>query len=911
MDLKALVQEEKALGKNRAQAYKLSVFQEVDKDLFGRKKPTEKLIAIREEAIGMFESSDDAIILHYIAGRIKLQLRPHEFNMDLNNVLLGFYDARNWEVAKYIGEMIISISENPVALRVLGDVAAEDADSDKMWSYYERFVRTDHKDKEIIVNVAKHFEEIGDRKNAMKYMQRALLRLSLPEDYDKVRKVFSMLLENGRTEFAFYSSYISGIREKDAEVALWCYRELLKATLRQKDALVAEADSKSSELRKCYDNIIVCLRGILSIDTDDESARETLVQILKEKYRSSTRLNECIKKYNLRKSRNVISDLDEFQKEIAYSKGSYFLQKATRKVGLIVDIDNEKVLVRYSGSEKPQQILLEAAFSTLQPLTNQNIKAIKKGVPAAKIKAKVEAEGGISWLARTLLDSFDDKTGTMKEMKAELVPSVYTDDEWKKLSELLKAEFRTNEYVRITPGPTEVYELMPFASSPDEKMLYAFNKAKAFYDKCQVLLDSYKNKDIDKSSDSIVEMAQYFENIVSKNKGTLDEMLCSALMLEIVTDENDINIELNTSFEDLYRNLSLEEKVEAYRNVNGVVLKKAFIDKIVDVDKFAASTLKYLVPYYPTYIPQKLKKLNKGKEYYEFLKKTLEGYKDSFPMFCFFFPEVADDELEKIGMTRDTLVKNGLYALSTASKDLPDNAENRKLIKGLKKELLDSGAVMSLIRKAGDDERIELKAIILSNKGIDSEEVKPFKAELLRKWPDLIEEKKVEKAPQAVKTISGFLCLAESYSKKQAELKEINTVEIPAILKEINTARELGDLRENSEYQYAKEHKRELDRRRGVLNSELNTVRIVKREDVIPDMVGFGTRVVFFDNVESKEVTYTFLGRWESNPDAGIIDFNAPLGQHLVDHRIGEDVRFEINGRKYDYTVKKIDTIIE
>ena len=79
--------------------------------------------------------------------------------------------------------------------------------------------------------------------------------------------------------------------------------------------------------------------------------------------------------------------------------------------------------------------------------------------------------------------------------------------------------------------------------------------------------------------------------------------------------------------------------------------------------------------------------------------------------------------------------------------------------------------------------------------------------------------------------------------------------------------------------------------------------------DVLPDLIGFGTRVTLRDRIENKEVVYTFMGRWESNPEEGIIDFNAPLGQKLVNHKTGDDVQFEINGRQYDYEVLKIEVL--
>ena len=159
------------------------------------------------------------------------------------------------------------------------------------------------------------------------------------------------------------------------------------------------------------------------------------------------------------------------------------------------------------------------------------------------------------------------------------------------------------------------------------------------------------------------------------------------------------------------------------------------------------------------------------------------------------------------------------------------------------------------------------------------------------------------------KVVSGFLCTQRSYDKKKEELKDINTVQMPEILKEINFARELGDLRENSEYQYAKEHKRELERRIGELNNDLSTVRVMTPSDVLPGLIGFGTRVQLEDRIGGGTVTYTFMGRWESEPEKGIIDFNAPLGQHLVNHKAGDEVKFEINERQYDFKVISVETV--
>ena len=71
--------------------------------------------------------------------------------------------------------------------------------------------------------------------------------------------------------------------------------------------------------------------------------------------------------------------------------------------------------------------------------------------------------------------------------------------------------------------------------------------------------------------------------------------------------------------------------------------------------------------------------------------------------------------------------------------------------------------------------------------------------------------------------------------------------------------------------------------------------------------MSFGTKVVFADNKAKADVTYTIFGPWESDPNRNILNFKAPLGQAIYNMEVGENRKFEINGVKYDYTVKSIE----
>jgi len=906
IDIKELINEEKSLGKNPLVSFKTSAFASIDKEL--DKLDDAKKLELRDNAISSLESNENgnSIVLNYIAGKIKLMMSHHESNVRLNNLALDLYSNRNWDAAKYVAETVLSVSESAKALRILADVAQEKGEEDKKWDYLERYVKADSSDRDVVIKVADHYESLEDKKMSMYFYQRALLRLEKSDEYDKLDATFSKLLSNGRTEYPFYSSFLSRIQDRNKDFAVALYKKLLSYLLSLKeDQKKAE---KATELKSTLDNIIETARNILTLNGSDADAKKIVADVFKEKYGAMARYAECSKKHNVMNASNPVKAIDDFVKDIAYSKNTFVLQKAMRRVGKIEDVKNSIVSVRYSATDV-QTVSLESAYSILTPLTNQNIKAIKKGVPAAKIKAKILAPGGIEWLTKTLLYSSADSISTLKDMKDEVVPSILDLNEWKSVSEKIKEEVKENPYIRIIPGSTDSFQLIAYPSTREEKQLYIFRSSRTFYEKVEAILEALDVKDIERNSDAFLEMVNYFKAIASDKSRSYDEQIASILTLDYVAEKN-VPVEAEVDFYDVYKNLNDFEKKDVFAKIDNTTIKKEFIDKIAECDKNAVDILIALFPKYVfKYIPNKIYRLDK-KKYYLFITRSIDNFRESIAAFIYFAIEnkLTEKELKEAHLNKERVFRTELMALSYLA-TTTDSVENRKYRKLLEKDLIDSKAIDSFLLKATREEIDDFKSLVLYNAGIDTIKKNEYKAIIQKRFADYDFGNKVQEKPIEIKAASGWLCTEKSYRAKQDELKDIQQVQIPWILKEINTARELGDLRENSEYQYAKEHKRELDRRVNELNSELNTVKIMKKSDVLPGLVGFGTRVTLFDNIENKEIVYTFLGRWESAPEEGIIDFNAPIGKALYNHKENDKVDFKINDRACSFTIKKIEIV--
>jgi len=134
---------------------------------------------------------------------------------------------------------------------------------------------------------------------------------------------------------------------------------------------------------------------------------------------------------------------------------------------------------------------------------------------------------------------------------------------------------------------------------------------------------------------------------------------------------------------------------------------------------------------------------------------------------------------------------------------------------------------------------------------------------------------------------------------------------LPEVVREIETARGHGDLKENAEYHAAKDKQKLLASQVAELQEALHTAQVVNLEEVDPDRIGFGTvfRIAPFGSNAEEE--YIMLGPWESNPDRNILSFQAPFARVFMGKTVGENVEIELPMHTGRYAVLAIDPLTE
>lgn len=128
----------------------------------------------------------------------------------------------------------------------------------------------------------------------------------------------------------------------------------------------------------------------------------------------------------------------------------------------------------------------------------------------------------------------------------------------------------------------------------------------------------------------------------------------------------------------------------------------------------------------------------------------------------------------------------------------------------------------------------------------------------------------------------------ETFEKMKADLHHMKSVDRPAASKAIAEAREKGDLKENAEYDSAKEAQGMLEAKIKQLEGIIATSKIVDTTTIDTSRVSILTRVTITNIATKKTVTYQIVGEQEADLKAGKISASSPIGKGLMGKLKGE-----------------------
>jgi transcription elongation factor GreA len=147
--------------------------------------------------------------------------------------------------------------------------------------------------------------------------------------------------------------------------------------------------------------------------------------------------------------------------------------------------------------------------------------------------------------------------------------------------------------------------------------------------------------------------------------------------------------------------------------------------------------------------------------------------------------------------------------------------------------------------------------------------------------------------------------ILKRFEEEVALLERELKMELP---KEIQRARELGDLRENAEYQAAKERQSLVQARIGMLRHRMNEIAMMNMEKIPHGKAGFGSTVTLREST-GQEIVYQLVMPEDADGEKGLISTSSPIGRAILNREEGDEIAVTTPLGARQFEIMKLVTI--
>ncbi len=144
----------------------------------------------------------------------------------------------------------------------------------------------------------------------------------------------------------------------------------------------------------------------------------------------------------------------------------------------------------------------------------------------------------------------------------------------------------------------------------------------------------------------------------------------------------------------------------------------------------------------------------------------------------------------------------------------------------------------------------------------------------------------------------------------QEELKQLKSVDRPAVIQAIAEARGHGDLKENAEYHAAKDQQGFIEARIKQLEGKLSHLQVIDVTAIdAKGRIVFGSTVELIDEDTGDQIEYQIVGEDEADIKAGQISYTSPIARALIGKSEGDVISFQAPGGEKTYEVLEVKYI--
>ncbi|HKB44798.1 MAG TPA: transcription elongation factor GreA [Chitinophagaceae bacterium] len=146
----------------------------------------------------------------------------------------------------------------------------------------------------------------------------------------------------------------------------------------------------------------------------------------------------------------------------------------------------------------------------------------------------------------------------------------------------------------------------------------------------------------------------------------------------------------------------------------------------------------------------------------------------------------------------------------------------------------------------------------------------------------------------------------ETLEQMKLDLQRMKGVDRPAASRAIAEAREKGDLKENAEYDAAKEAQGLLEAKIAALEGSMSNIRVLDESNIDTSKVSILTKVTLTNLGTQKQVTYKIVSEKEADLKAGKISVSSPIGKGILGKKPGDTAEVQAPAGVMKFKIEKI-----
>jgi len=630
------------------------------------------------------------------------------------------------------------------------------------------------------------------------------------------------------------------------------------------------------------------LKHLIDLQTTNTPALADLaLNVIKKRYGHHPEFNERLRLVGLRTCENFQGGLSNYDLLAHIGKGKFVFHSGGWGAGEIIDnsMVREQLSIEFENVSGRKHITYTNAFKTLIPLADTHFLVRRFADPDLLEK---EAREDPVAVIKMLLNDLGPKTAL--EIKDELCERVIPEEDWTKWWQAARARLKKDTMIESPEGAKGTFVLRKTAVAHEDRMSQAIDSSTTTD---EVIQTSYS---FVRDFPNMLKKEDVRKSLVDKLLHTLDDPALTSIQ------ELQVLLLLDTNFSVSVKGKSVKEYVSHLKDIKNIIdgidiiaiKKRAFVlvrevreDWMPLFCRFLTSTSQGNLRDYL------IKELNQGdtKEFLvKELKRLIQHPAEHPDLFVWYFGKIIAKEGEDLPFSD----KEGQWLFFEAFFILYNLLENRPDQRDLLKKMYQilSGKRYAVVRQllVGTTVAFVKELLLLASK---CQTLSDHDLKVLRSLVEVVHPTLAAEKPRKGLHDANIVWATEAgYLRTQERAKQIGTVEIVENAREIEAARALGDLRENSEYKFALEKRSRLQGELKTLSDQLSHARLITRDDISPTEAGIGSVVELLNTKNNVKVVYKILGQWDADVDAGILSFQSKLAQAMQGVKIGETFTF-------------------